>query len=102
MKKLTFKQYGKKLLFTLIVVFLAGGLVACAKKQMSAADKGEIQSVMNAYIQEKTSLMAVPTCWMGKRWISTTCMTASRQKAISISPVPISRWAAMFTTLTIM
>lgn len=55
MKKLTFKQYGKKLLFTLIVVFLAGGLVACAKKQMSAADKGEIQSVMNAYIQEKTS-----------------------------------------------
>ena len=55
MKKLTFKQYGKMVLFTLMAVFLAGGLVACAKKHMSASDNGEIQSAMNAYIQEKTS-----------------------------------------------
>ena len=55
MKKLTFKQYSKKILFTLLAVFLAGGLVACAEKHMSASGKGEIQSAMNAYIQEKTS-----------------------------------------------
>ncbi len=55
MKKLTFKQYSNKVLFTLMAVFLAGGLVACAQKQMPASDKGAIQSTMNTYIQEKTS-----------------------------------------------
>ncbi len=55
MKKISFKQYSKKVLLTLIVALLAGGLVACTEEQMSASDKGAIQSAMNTYIQEKTS-----------------------------------------------
>jgi hypothetical protein len=55
MKKSTFKQYGMNALFTLVALVLAGGLVACDEKQLSASDKGEIQTAMNTYIQEKTS-----------------------------------------------